>query len=185
MKGIPPHTCKHKIEIGPDAEPIKQSKYRMNPTYAAQVKEEIDKLVKTIFIYPMNRSEWLSPIVIVLKKNGKLRVCVDCHKLNAMTKLDPFLLWFTDSILEIVAGYDIYSLMDGFMDYNQTRIALEDQLKACFITQWGAFAYRIMSFGLMSAPSTFQRATMEIFAEYLDKFMKMFLDDFSIYGSNT
>ena len=114
MKGIPPHICEHKIEIEPDANLVKQSRYRMNPTYAAQVKEEIDKLVKTGFVYPVDRSKWLSPIVIVPKTNGKLRVCVDYCKLNAVTKSDPFPLPFTESILETVAGHDIYSLLDGF-----------------------------------------------------------------------
>lgn len=123
MKGIPPHICEHKIEIEPDAKPVKQSRYQMNPTYAAQVKEEIDKLVKTGFVYPVDRSEWLSPIVIVLKKNGKLRVCVDYRKLNVVTKSDPILLPFTESILEAVAGHEIYSLLDGFSGYNQIRIA--------------------------------------------------------------
>lgn len=73
--------------------------------------------------------------------------------------------------------------MDIFSGYNQIRIAPKDQLKTCFITEWGAFAYRVMSFGLMNAPATFQRAVLEIFVEYLDKVMKVLLDDFSIYGS--
>ena len=147
------------------------------------MKHEIDKLLKAGFIYPVDRAEWLSPIVIVPKKNGKLRVCVDYRKLNGATKSDPFPLPFTEEILETVAGHEILSLLDGFSGYNQVRVAPEDQPKTCFITEWGAYATRVMSFGLMSAPSTFQRGVMTIFAEFLNDFMKVFLDDFSIYGS--
>ena len=121
--------------------------------------------------------------MIVPKKNGKLRVCVDYRKLNAVTKVDPFLLPFTESILEAVAGHEIYTLMDGYSGYNQIMIALEDQLKTSFITEYGAFAYRVMPFGLMCAPATFQRDTMKIFADYLNKFMKVFLEIFTVYGT--
>lgn len=114
----------------------------------------------------------------ITKKNGKLRVCVDYRKLNVVRKSDPFPLPFTESILETVVGHEIYSFLDGFGGYNQIQIAPNDQLKPCFITEWGAFAYRVMSFGLMNASATFQRAVMEIFTEYLDKFMKVILDDF-------
>ena len=83
-----------------DATPIQQHRYQMNPNYAAKVKEEIDKLLKVGFIYPVNKATWLSPIVIVPKKNKKLRVCVDSWKLNAATVSDPFPLPFTDSLLD-------------------------------------------------------------------------------------
>ena len=72
MKGIPPYICEHKIELQPEAKPVRQMRYRMNPNYAAKVKEEIDKYLEAGFIYPVDKTEWLSPIVIVPKKNGKL-----------------------------------------------------------------------------------------------------------------
>jgi hypothetical protein len=184
MKGIPPHICEHKIELKPNTKPIKQSRYRMNLNYAAKVKEKIDKLLKAGFIYPIDRAGWLSPIVIVQKKDEKLRVCVDYRKLNETTKSDPFPLSFTEEILETVAGHEILSLLDGFSGYNQVRVAPEDQPKICFITEWGCYATKVMSFGLMIAPSTFQRGVLTIFAEFLNNFMKVFLDDFSIYGKN-
>ena len=90
----------------------------MNPNYAARVKEEIDKLLKIGFISPIKRATWLSPIVVVPKKNGKIRVCVDYRKLNVVTIIDTFLIPFTDSILNAVAGHDMYSFLDGFSGYN-------------------------------------------------------------------
>lgn len=82
-----------------------------------KVKEEIDKLLKIKFIYLVDKATWLSPIVIVLKKNKKLQVCVDYKKL-ATTLFNPFPLPFTDALLDAVAGHEIYSL-DGLNGYNQ------------------------------------------------------------------
>ena len=77
MKGLDPKFYQHKINLAADAKPVQQRRYRMNPNYAAQVKEEIDKLLKAGFIRPVKQATWLSPIVVVPKKNGKIRVCID------------------------------------------------------------------------------------------------------------
>ena len=77
MKGLEPQFHQHKINLSPHTIPVKQRWYRLNPNYAAKVKEEIDKLLRVGFIRPVKRKTWLSPIVVVPKKNGKLRVCVD------------------------------------------------------------------------------------------------------------
>ena len=72
MKGIPPYVCEHKIELQPETKPIRQMRYRMNPNYTTKVKKQFDKYLEAGFIYPVDKTEWLSPIVIVPKKNGKL-----------------------------------------------------------------------------------------------------------------
>ena len=64
----------------------------------------------------------LGPIVVVPKKNGKIRVCVDYRKLNAATVKDGFPLPFTDGVLDAVAGHEIYSFLDAFLGYNQIRM---------------------------------------------------------------
>jgi hypothetical protein len=69
----------------------------------------------------METTQWLSPLVIVPKKNGKLCICMDYQKLNAQTKKDPFSLPFLDSILDSVVGHKIYSFMDRFNGYNQFK----------------------------------------------------------------
>ena len=97
--------------------------------------------------------------------------------MNAVTKVEFFPLSFTESILEVVAGQDMYTLMDAYSGYNQIMVALKDPLKTSFITEYGAFAYLVMPFGLMCAPATFQRGMMKIFADYLDKFLNVFLDE--------
>ncbi|KAL2610726.1 hypothetical protein R1flu_029299 [Riccia fluitans] len=79
----------------------------------------------------------------------------------------------------------MYSFMDGFSGYNQDSVAERDREKTAFITEWGAFAYRVMPFGLKNAPSTFQRVVTTTFEEYLNEFMQTYLDDFTVYGSCT
>ncbi|KAL2649574.1 hypothetical protein R1flu_017702 [Riccia fluitans] len=79
----------------------------------------------------------------------------------------------------------MYSFMDGFSGYNQVSVAERDREKTAFITEWGAFAYRVMPFGLKNAPSTFQRIVTTAFEEYLNEFMQTYLDDFIVYGSRT
>jgi hypothetical protein len=135
------------------------------------------------YIRPVKRATWLSPIVVVPKKNGKLRVCVDYRKLNAATITDAFLLPFTDGVLDTVAGHEMYSFLDGFSGYNQIRMAEEDQEKTAFVTEWGVFVAVVMMFGLKTAPATFQRIIMEIFEEYIPGFMQVFLDDFAVFGT--
>jgi hypothetical protein len=155
MKGLNSEFYHHKINLAKDAIPIQQRRYRLNPNYAAKVKEEIDKLLRVGFIRPIKRATWLSPIVVVPKKNGKLRVCMDYRKLNAATIIDAFPLPFTDGVLDTVAGHEMYSFLDGFSGYNQIRMAEEDQEKIAFVTEWGVFVAVVMMFGLKTAPATF------------------------------
>lgn len=86
----------------------------MNKNYATKVHKEIEKILGIIF--KVETSEWVSLIVISLKKEvEQIRICVDFCSLNAVTIKDPFPILFTDSILEEVACHKIYSLMDGFL----------------------------------------------------------------------
>jgi hypothetical protein len=90
----------------------------MNPNYRLKVKDDLNKLCDVEFIYPTETTQWLSPLVIILKKNGKLRICVDYRKLNAQTKNDPFPLPFLDYDLNSITEHDMYSFMDGYSGYN-------------------------------------------------------------------
>lgn len=80
---------------------------------------------------------------------------MDYRQLNKVTKKDPFLLPFTEDILEAVGGNEIYSFTDGFSGYNQVQIAPEDQAKTTFVIEWGTYAYKVMPFGLTNSPTTF------------------------------
>jgi hypothetical protein len=183
LKGVPPKICQHQIVLEANAKPVRQRQYRMNPKYSLMVKEETDKLLECGFIYPVPYSEWVSPIVVVPKKNGKLRICVDFRKLNFVTQKDYFPLPFTDAILDGVAGHECYSFLDGFSGYNQVMIAPACRAYTTFTTDWGTFAYNVMPFGLCNAPATFQRVMTTAFQKYLRKFIEIFLDDFCVFST--
>ncbi|MCO5613451.1 hypothetical protein L7F22_067727 [Adiantum nelumboides] len=162
---------------------VKQHSYRMNLNLAKQVKVEIDRLLQVGFITPIDNPKWLSPIGVVPKKNKKIQIFMDYRTLNATTVLDPFLLPFLDSILDDVAGHEMHSFLDGFSGYNKIQMAQEDRAKTTFITAWGVFACTVMWFGLRNASSVFQRDKFEIFDPYLTDFMRIFLDDLSVFGA--
>ncbi|KAL2651978.1 hypothetical protein R1flu_020106 [Riccia fluitans] len=149
MKGIPPEIVEHRIDLLPNTRPLRSQRYRLNPNYAERVKKELDKLLEARFIYPVETPAWLSPIVVVPKKNGKLRICIDYRKLNASIVTNTFPLPYIDLMLESVAGQEMYSFMDGYSGYNQVSVAERDREKTAFIIEWGAFAYRSI-FGVSS-----------------------------------
>jgi hypothetical protein len=99
----------------------------MNPNLKEILKEELQKLLNAGFIYPISDSEWVSPLVIVPKKNGKWRVCVDYRALNKATQKDHFPLPFIDQVLDSLSGKKFFFFLDGFSGYNQIKIELEEK----------------------------------------------------------
>ena len=114
------------IELREGANLVRQRLRRMGQEKMVALKEEVDKLLKARFIYLLETTEWVSPVVITPKKDGRWRVCVDFKSLNAATKKDPYPLPFIDQILDLVAGYERYSVCDGFSGYFQLKISQED-----------------------------------------------------------
>ena len=93
--------------------------------------------------------------MVVPKKNGKIRVCVDYRKLNVAIVTDVFPLPFMDRVLDAVFGHEVYSFLDGFSGYNQIRMRPADQEKTAFVTEWGVFVAVVMMFELKTDPTTF------------------------------
>ena len=146
---------------------MQQCWYRMNPNYAARVKVKIDRLLRARFIRPVKQATWLSLVVVVPKKNGKIRVCVHYRKLNAITITDAFPLPFTDSVLDAIAGHDMYSFLDGFSGYKQVCMHPDDLEKTTFVTDEGVYVAIVMMFGLKTALAKSQRTIIDIFWEYI------------------
>ncbi|KAL9266860.1 Retrovirus-related Pol polyprotein from transposon 17.6-like protein, partial [Drosera capensis] len=166
------------------------------------VKNEVIKLLDAGIIYPISDSTWVSPVQVVPKKGGMTvvknekneliptrtvtgwRVCIDYRKLNDATRKDHFPLPFIDQMLDRLAGHEFYCFLDGYSGYNQIAIAPEDQEKTTFTCPYGTFAFRRMPFGLCNAPATFQRYMTAIFYDMVEKFLEIFMDDFSVFGSS-
>ncbi|KAL3534335.1 hypothetical protein ACH5RR_002796 [Cinchona calisaya] len=101
-----------------------------------------------------------------------------------MTRKDCFLLPFIDQMLKRLTSYAYYCFLDGSSDYNQIRIASENEEKTMFTCPFGAFAYCCMPFGLCNAPIYFWRCMVSIFLDTIERFLEVFMDDFSMFGSN-
>ncbi len=86
----------------------------MNPNYAIIIKQDIDKLLAIGFIQLVEEVTWLSPMVVVPKKNKKPRICEDFRKLNKATKKNPYPLSFSNEVMNIITGYEAYSFLDGY-----------------------------------------------------------------------
>ena len=112
------------------------------------------------------------------------RMCIDYRKLNKATRKDHFPLPFIDQLLERLANHSFFCYLDGYSGFFQIPIHPDDQEKTTFTCPYGTYAYRRMPFGLCNAPAIFQRCMMSIFFDFIEDIMKVFMDDFSVYGSS-
>jgi hypothetical protein len=133
LKGIPLELAQHRIELDTTILSAHQAKYRLDPNYAIMVEQDIDKLLAVGFIESIEEATWLSPIILVPQKNGKLKICINFKKLNAATKKDPYPLPFTYEVLNTIIGYETYSFLDGYSGYHQISIAPKDRYKTTFV----------------------------------------------------
>ena len=173
---------KHTIDTG-DALPIKQRFYRTSHQNQLFIKEEIQRMLKNGLILP-SKSQWTSPVVIVEKKNGKKRFCVDFRKLNAVTKKDNYPLPRIDDMLETLSGSRYFSSLDLASGFWQVELDPKDREKTTFITRFGTYEFVVMPFGLCNAPATFQRLMDTVLRDILWQFVVVYIDDINV-GSKT
>ena len=121
--------------------------------------------------------EWVANIVPVLKKDGKVRMCVDYRDLNRASPNDNFFLPHIDTLVDNTAKNSRFSFMDGFFGYNQIRMVPEDREKTIFVTMWSTFCYKVMPFGLKNVGATYQRAMVTLFHDMLHKEIEVYVDD--------
>ena len=115
--------------------------------------------------------------VVVRKKNGKWRVCIDFTDLNKTCPKDPFPIPWIDQLVDATVGHPRMSFLDAFQGYHQILLALEDQEKTTFVTPTGNYHYKVMPFGLKNAGSTYQRMMTKMFEPQLDKNIEVYIDN--------
>ena len=118
MPGVPREVIEHRLAVRPGARPVRQKVRRQAPERQAFIREEVARLLEAGFIREVIHPEWLANPVVVPKANGKLRMCIDYTDLNKACPKDDFPLPNINSIVDMTAGYEMLSLMDGFSSYN-------------------------------------------------------------------
>ena len=155
ITGISPTHASHKLNVVPSAKPIRQRVRRFHSDRHQVIQPEVDNLLKVGFIREIKYLEWLANVVVVPKKWGKWRVCVDYTDLNDTCPKDSFLLPRIDQIVDVSAGHGMLSFLDAFSGYHQIPMYPLNAEKTTFITPHGLFCYNVMPFGLKNARATY------------------------------
>ena len=170
----------HDIDTG-DALPIRQPPRRVPLAQQAECEKEINEMLRKGVIEP-GQSPWAAPVVLVRKKDGSVRFCVDYRRLNSVTRFDAYPLPRIDETLDALAGAKWFSTLDLISGYWQVGLTPEARLKSAFCTRGGLFLWNVMPFGLCNAPSTFERLMETVLRGLHWSTCLVYLDDVVIYG---
>ena len=166
-----------------NCQPIRQAARRMPVYHKEEVRKLIEDMLKRDVIQP-SKSPWASSIVIVRKKDGSARFCVDYRKLNMVTRKDAYPLPRIDDTLDTLSGSQWFSTLDLLSGYWQVEVAGKDREKTAFVTQDGLFEFKVMPFGLCNAPATFQRLMDLVLAGVQWSQCLVYLDDIIVIGKS-
>ena len=171
----------HTIPLLASAVPVKEKIRRTPSKFEGEEEKNLEAMLEAGVIQPSN-SPWASAPVLVRKKDGGVRWCLDYRKLNDLTIKDAFPLPLISNMMDTLQGNIFMSSLDLASGYWQIEIAPEDREKTAFITKYGLFEHVRMSMGLCNAPSTFQRAMNLVLRGMTWKTVLAFLDDVLVLG---
>ena len=171
---------RHTIDTG-DARPIRQVPRWLAASQREIAEKEINKMLDQGTIEPSD-SPWAAPIVLVAKKDGTTRFCVDYRKLNNVTRKDAFPLPRIDETLDTLSGTQWFSTLDMASGYYQIGMDDRDKCKTAFTTHMGLYQFRVMPFGLCGAPATFERVMELVLRGLRWERCLVYLDDVIVFG---
>jgi len=177
MPGILREVAEHSLEIRAGSKPVKQRLCRFDEEKRKIIGEEIHKLLMAGFIKEVHHPDWLANPILVKKKNGKMRMCVDYTSLNKACLKVPFLLPRSDQIVDSIAGCETLSFLDAYSGYHQIKMKESDHLAISFITPFGMYCYVTMPFGLRNAGATYQRCMLHVFGKHIGSMVEAYVDD--------
>jgi hypothetical protein len=185
LLGLPPdRDVEFAIELIPGTPPISRRPYRMPPNELAELKKQLQDLLKKGLICPSS-SEWGCPALFMKKKkDNSLRMCVDYRPLNAVIIKNKYPLPWIDILFDQLSKDKVFSKIDLRSGYHQIKIRPQDIPKTTFSTRYDLYEYLVMSFGLTNDLVYFMYLMNSVFMPELDKFVIVFIDDILIYSEN-
>ena len=173
---------KHSINLTDDT-PFKQRHRRIPPAMIDEVRAHIEQLASSGVIRP-SHSPWASNVVLVRKKDGKLRMCVDYRQLNNRTVKDSYALPRIEEILDTLAGSKYFSVLDMKSGYHQVEVLEEHKCRTAFtVGPLGFWEFNRLPFGLSNSPATYQRLMEQCLGDLNMKICAIYLDDLIIFSS--
>jgi hypothetical protein len=177
MPGVPRELAEHTLEVNKIARPIKQKLQRFAKDRKQAIEVEVCKLLATGFIRACKHLVWLANPVLVPKKTGGLRMCIDYTDLNKHCPKDPFPLPRIDQVVDSTAGSVLLCFLDCYSGYHQIALHPDDEDKTTFITPHGIYCYKVMTFGLKNARATYQKAIQKCLKSQIGKNVEAYIDD--------
>ena len=172
----------HHIELQPGAKPIKLPPYRANPTKMAVIRKELDDM-KAMGVIEDSNSPWASPILLVPKPDNTVRFVIDYRKVNSVSIPDAFPLPRVDDLIDKIGSAKYITKIDLSKGYWQVPMSKESIPVSAFVTPFGLFQWKYMSFGLRNAPATFSKLVEKVLRG-LESFTGAYLDDIIIFSDS-